>query len=221
MNALDVIFTHSQQFQTDEQDSTELDHILETGARPRVASPVTSGSSSHSDLDQPTPKGRPKLSDAFRSVSLSPRRSRSPRVIHPASPFAQANRHHVATPHPAQRHPQPPKPNPKVVPNPPPPSSVSASSKGSKFTRMAKGIAKEIQYEKGQLNTPMPYSKSTNVPVATNPTKVQLPDVTGLTNAIESPAKAAAEYYAYRAESRLRETESRCFLILLISFLIA
>jgi len=86
---------------------------------------------------------------------------------------------------------------------------------------MAKGIAKEIQYEKGQLNTPMPYSKSTNVPVATNPTKVQLPDVTGLTNAIEFPAKAAAEYYAYRAESRLRETESRCFLILLISFLIA
>lgn len=212
----------------DNQDSTELDHILETGAQPRshrVASPVTSGSSSHSDLDQPTPRGRPKLSDALRSVSLSPRRPRSPRVIHPASPLAQANRHHVATPHPAQRHPQPPKPNPKVVPNPPLPSSASASSKGSKFTRMAKGIAKEIQYEKGQLNTPMPYSKSTNAPVATNhartSTKVQLPDVTGLTNAIESPAKTAAEYYAYRTETKLRETESTYFLMLLISYLIA
>jgi len=212
----------------DNQDSTELDHILETGAQPRshrVASPVTSGSSSHSDLDQPTPKGRPKLSDALRSVSLSPRRPRSPRVVYPASPLAQANRHHVATPHPAQRHPQPPKPNPKVVPNPPPPSLASASLKGSKFTRMAKGIAKEIQYEKGQVDTPMPYNKSPKAPVATNPTrtsaKVQLPDVTGLTNAIESPAKAAAEYYAYRTETKLRETESTCFLMLLISYLIA
>jgi len=90
---------------------------------------------------------------------------------------------------------------------------------------MAKGIAKEIKYEKGQLNTPMAYRKSTNAPVATNPTrasvKVQLPDVTGLTNAIESPAKAAAEYYAYRTETKLRETESRCFLVLFISYLIA
>lgn len=43
---------------------------------------------------------------------------------------------------------------------------------------------------------------------------VQLPDVTGLTSAVESPAKMGAEYYAYRVENGSpREIEGRLFLL--------
>ena len=37
--------------------------------------------------------------------------------------------------------------------------------------------------------------------------KVQLPDVTGLTSAVESPAKFGIEYVAYRADNRPRDSE--------------
>ncbi|KAF5347019.1 hypothetical protein D9756_010997, partial [Leucocoprinus leucothites] len=155
------------------EDTAELDHILETGSQAhmhrsvRVASPVTSGSSSHSESDQAnnTLKGRPKLSDVLRNVALSPKRPRSPQIsFSPKQPATStllrgAQRPsvtHMATPRPGRRNsvlsskpPAPPKPD--VILHPPTPSSASASSKGSKFTRMANGLAKEIEYEKGQL----------------------------------------------------------------------
>jgi hypothetical protein len=37
--------------------------------------------------------------------------------------------------------------------------------------------------------------------------KVHLPDVTGLTSAVESPAKMGSEYYPYRASDGPRESE--------------
>jgi hypothetical protein len=87
---------------------------------------------------------------------------------------------------------------------------------------MAHGLAKEIEHEKGKLRTSASIKRSApgsdnlfhdgvHGPKASQKdrSRIQLPDVTGITNAIESPAKLTAEYYAYRAEGRLRETESK------------
>lgn len=221
-----------------------------------MASPVTSGSSSHSESDHSHPsnttlKSRPKLSDALRNVALSPKRPRSPQINRSisSSPKPQASSSgsrgtqrpsisHVATPRPGRRNnifpshvPAPQQPD--LVVQPPTPSSAS-----SKFTRMAHGLAQEIEYEKGQLKLSASTRKAERVRSASMPldnnlfhdganqgnpapekvnatrssqrnrSRIQLPDVTGITNAIESPAKLTAEYYAYRAEGQIRETES-------------
>ncbi|PPQ73164.1 hypothetical protein CVT24_009101 [Panaeolus cyanescens] len=42
-----------------------------------------------------------------------------------------------------------------------------------------------------------------------NRSRVYLPDVTGLTAAVESPAKPGVAYYSYKAESKARESEAR------------
>ena len=39
--------------------------------------------------------------------------------------------------------------------------------------------------------------------------KVQLPDVTGLTSAVESPAKPGVGYYPYKGDDRPRDSEGR------------
>jgi len=44
--------------------------------------------------------------------------------------------------------------------------------------------------------------------------KVHLPDVTGLTSAVESPAKFGIEYAAYRADDRPRDSEGNPFVVL-------
>lgn len=223
----------------------------------RVASPVTSGSSSHSESDHgqasnTTLKGRPKLSDALRNVTLSPKRPRSPQIsrsisLSPKQVSSSVSRgsqrtstSHVPTPRPGRRNNIFPsyapslQQQPDLVLQPPTPSSA-----GSKFTRMAHGLAKEIEYEKDKLKSSMSSkrverSRSASMPVDNNPfqdgtnqenlsankanvsristgnrSRIQLPDVTGITNAIESPAKLSAEYYAYRAEGQIRETESK------------
>lgn len=235
------------------EDTEELDHILETGAQPslhsrsvRVASPVTSGSSSHSESDHSHPsnstlKSRPKLSDTLRNVTLSPKRPRSPQINRSISQSpknlgssisrATQRNTHVPTPRPGRRNNIFPSytRQPELVVEPPTPSSAS-----SKFTRMAHGLAKEIEHEKAQLKSSVSSKKaertrSASMPIDHNPfhdgmdqatsagrradssvrnkSRIQLPDVTGLTNAIESPAKMTAEYYAYRAEGQIRETE--------------
>ncbi|KAJ3560987.1 hypothetical protein NP233_g10476 [Leucocoprinus birnbaumii] len=215
-------------------------------------------SSSHHQQQQPS-TGRPKLSDALRNVALSPKRPRSPHALplssSPKQPATSTlfrnggggaqrpSMAHVATPSPAtttarrnsvlsaKQAPAPQVQQPDVVLHPPTPSATSAaSSKGSKFTRMANGLAKEIEYEKGQLKSSHSNkraegnARSVSMPVkkpegsalkfpapatVKDRSRIQLPDVTGITNAIESPAKAAAEYYAYRTEGKLRETETR------------
>ncbi|KXN84597.1 hypothetical protein AN958_12278 [Leucoagaricus sp. SymC.cos] len=194
------------------EDTAELDQLLETGAQPamhsrvvRPASPVTSGSSSHSESDH-TLKSRPKLSDALRNVALSPKRPRSPQFSRALSPspkqqatssLSKGTRRpsitHVPTPRPGKRNAIFPsnaaalQPNPAVVLQPPTPSSGSSKSAESKFTRMAKAPRSSVR----------------------DRSRIQLPDVTGITNAIESPAKGTVQYYAYRAEGKIRETENR------------
>ncbi|KAF9005405.1 hypothetical protein BDQ17DRAFT_1303766 [Cyathus striatus] len=248
-------------------DTAELDRILESGRNlpsslhSRLRSPLLS-SSSASDTDsgqssQSSTQNRPKLTDALRRVSFSPKRPRSPQVRRspsanhqypPVSPLARPSRlpdntsMNVPTPRPARRQPvhnSTPRPTssaqPEVRLQPPTPSSVS-----SKFTRMARGIKGEIEVEQRKSTQELPYRPS-SAPAATsagdtvfqesfvnnsrsfvrNPTprrpsargtprgKVQLPDVTGMTSAVESPAKFGADYYRYPGDDRPRESEAR------------
>jgi hypothetical protein len=125
--------------------------------------------------------------------------------------------------------------------------SATPSSNRSKFTRMARGINKELEATQHQLNTPSNATNSRQIiterfssaPVERNPfhdtpgqtarpsvfarnptprrsamrdttkSQIHLPDVTGLTNAVESPMKHGAKYYPYNADERPRETEGQ------------
>jgi len=249
-------------------DSTaELDRILQSGHAPppstaRPPSPtssVTSGSDS-------SPKRRPKLTDHLRQVSFSPQRPRSIQSQHPAnpvSPLARStsqvepnkieNSMNVPTPRPARRSnvfqsyaSSPVTTQPEVRLHPATPSST-----GSKFTRMARGINKELEATQQQLNSPSNVTSTrqtiTARPAATpvernpfhdtsrptappsvsarNPTprrsamrdttksRIHLPDVTGLTNAVESPMKHGAQYYPYKADERPRESEGSTMIL--------
>ncbi|GLB38153.1 putative centrosome microtubule-binding domain of Cep57 [Lyophyllum shimeji] len=237
-------------------DSTaELDRVLQSGYAPapatHIQSPLhSSSSSSASDSDahaHPHNASRPKLSDALRRVSFSPRRPRS----NPGSPrvsltiLPSNNTETMPTPKPKKRtasniFPSSPAPEqPQVRLHPPTPSSS-----GSQFSKMARGITREIERAAQQQTSTSgsrskhhaqernPFDTSANTGgnsgavrqppprkapasamkqhVDTPLRKVHLPDVTGLTSAVESPAKMGAEYYAYRAQhGSPREIEAR------------
>lgn len=238
-------------------DSTaELDRILESGHAPpppmvRPPSPTSSVTSSGSDSSS---RRRPKLTDHLRHVSFSPKRPRSAQT-NPVSPLSRSTRYvepnnfehsiNVPTPRPARRsnvlpsHASSPAPSqPEVRLHPATPSST-----GSKFTRMARGINKELEATQQELNATSnarqtiparpasapaernpfhdtPPNQTARPIIATrNPTprrsamrdttksRIHLPDVTGLTNAVESPMKHGAQYYPYNANERPRESE--------------
>ncbi|KAF8158574.1 hypothetical protein B0H34DRAFT_464811 [Crassisporium funariophilum] len=253
-------------------DSTaELDRILESGHAPppsarsrsvRVTSPASSASSSVSDEEggqEPVQSSsRPKLTDHLRHVSFSPKRPRSAQSSHsnPASPLARASRNlddnnasmNMPTPRPMRRSnifpsyaSSPAQPEVRLQP-------ATPSTAGSKFSRMARGINKELEATQNHLTAAQQraadasaaatMARPASAPVERNPfhdiayqfpdppssfrptprkgsmrdtssRKVQLPDVTGLTNAVESPAKYGAEYYPYRADNRPRDSEAR------------
>ncbi|TFK38989.1 hypothetical protein BDQ12DRAFT_735193 [Crucibulum laeve] len=245
-------------------DSTaELDRILESGHAPpaslhsrsvRLRSPLSSATSSASDSDSGhshSSISRPKLSDALRRVSFSPKRPRSPQirrsdspVVRPMSPLIATNESmNMPTPRPARRNQSSSSvARPEVRLQPPTPSSTS-----SKFTRMARGIAKEIEAEQWHsddqrrvYNRQEEGSRPASAPVSgsaernpfhdaanhdtsnvVRPTprralvkgtprgKVHLPDVTGLTSAVESPAKLSTNYQSYRADDKSRDAEAR------------
>ena len=123
---------------------------------------------------------------------------------------------------------------------PPTPSGAS-----SKFTKMAKGLAKEIESERERLQnrieedmapTPpreRPRSKGNPAlwsrfqlglncsPLAvvgrkgivkpSSKSRVYLPDITGLTSAVESPARVRLDYH--RVNPADREMQSKCFFL--------
>lgn len=229
-------------------DSTvELDRILESGHAPppsmaRPPSPTSSVTSSGSDSSS---RRRPKLTDHLRHVSFSPKRPRSAQT-HPVSPLSRSTRHvepehsmNAPTPRPARRSnvlpsyasSSPATAQPEVRLHPATPSST-----GSKFTRMARGINKELEATQQELNAasnarqtiparpasaPAERNPFHDTPITStkNPTprrsamrdttksRIHLPDVTGLTNAVESPMKHGAQYYPYKANERPRESE--------------
>jgi len=237
--------------------TAELDRILESGRAPppslrscsaRVASPTPSASSSMTeevrDQVQPHPSPRPKLTDHLRHVSFSPKRPRNAQSNQPnsGSPFPRPSSQkwennasmNVPTPRPARKH--------NAFPSfPPSPAQLEVrlhpatpSTAGSKFSRMARGINKELEATQQQLASerqaaalvdrnpfhdvanqsepatsfrrPTPRKSSMR---DTSRGKVYLPDVTGLTNAVDSPAKPGAEYYPYRTDNRPRDSEGK------------
>ena len=237
-------------------DSTaELDRLLESGhAHPpmpsirsrsvRITSPASPASSSSLDSSvgpaPPTP--RPRLTDHLRHVSFSPSRPRSPQNFNPTSPISRSSHRMAAelsnksmnmpTPRPTKRISQALFPG-EVRVHPPTPSSA-----GSRFTRMAKGITKDI--EATQRQTLSSKLASASRPASAPPTernpfhdepgavsphprmstsrksslrdatrsRIYLPDVTGLTNAVESPLKPGAKYYPYKTE-KPRDSEGK------------
>jgi hypothetical protein len=233
-------------------DSTaELDRVLQSGYAPALAahqqnlpSPLHSSSSSSTSESDHNNTSRPRLSDALRHVSFSPKRPRSAQSnrsdsrYHPApsplaqnSPLPNANAsYNMPTPRPVRKsnifpsYASSPAPQqPQVRLQPPTPSSTS-----SKFTRMVRGITREIetqQQEHAESSRPSSAPVGDRNPFDTtsirHPTprrasamkqqtprgKVHLPDVTGLTSAVESPAKMGSEYYPYRAGDGPREGE--------------
>ncbi|KAH8989592.1 hypothetical protein EDB86DRAFT_2942000 [Lactarius hatsudake] len=200
-----------------------------------------STSSSSSELDTPDPTLKPKLSDALSHLMLSPKRPRSP-ALRPRSAshtYAPAQRpipsssrfesqqppqlHHLNARSSSLRTVQPdvgegePTPRPrKIKPHMQPDNALrppTPSTANSHFTRLARGLAREIEVEQSRWHAPVEIEGLSHVgPKESGPTQsalrtkaippnafvgssnakqklVQLPDVTGLTVAVESPAK--------------------------------
>ncbi|KDR82315.1 hypothetical protein GALMADRAFT_816004 [Galerina marginata CBS 339.88] len=237
-------------------DSTaELDRILQSGHAPhshsisRSVHPTPPTSSVSSDSEAAQTSSRPKLTDHLRHVSFSPKRPRSAQANHsnPNSPLARPSRNvedrnasmNMPTPRPARRtnvtpsYASPVQPEVRLHP-------ATPSSTGSRFTRMARGINKELEATQEQLNANNQLTQSTrpvSAPVERNPFhdgnqsaatsdlrsarsrrnvtrdstsgKIVLPDVTGLTSAVESPAKPGMAYRPYKGDDRPRDSEAR------------
>jgi hypothetical protein len=237
-------------------DSTaELDRILESGRAPppslqsrsvRVTSPTPSASSSANEEVhgvQPHPSPRPKLADHLRHVSFSPKRPRSVQSgSNPGSPFPRLNSKNskkwedmnVPTPRSARR----PNAFPSYTSSPAQPEvrlhPATPSTVGSKFSKMAREINRELEATQQQLAPEQPSAAladrnpfhdvaNQSEPASSfrRPTprkssmrdtsrgKVYLPDVTGLTNAVRSPAKSGPDYYSYRTDNRPRDSEGK------------
>ncbi|KAJ7707141.1 hypothetical protein B0H16DRAFT_1393382 [Mycena metata] len=199
-----------------------LDRVLQSGHKPpssrsrsvRIRSPHSSNTSSaSSDSDSP----RPRLADALQRVSFSPKRPRSPHAPHhpnhrhaqvPPSPLTRAiDDSNAPTPRPPRR-----SATPAAAPTP-------TSQSHSQFTRAARGLTRDLVEEQQQEQQPHdrnPFTDIANRVVdggdatrRSSKSRVYLPDVTGLTSAVESPAKAGGGYNAYVADDRPRDSEAR------------
>lgn len=134
--------------------------VLSTGHAPphtlntTLKSPLPSSSSSASDSSRHSSR-RPRLADGLSQATFSPKRPRNP---HPfASPHAERSNGtrngishspgRVSFDIPTPRAKSHSKVHPQVNVQPPTPSNAS-----SKFTKMAKGLAREIESERGKLH---------------------------------------------------------------------
>lgn len=141
-------------------DSVHLDRVLSTGhAPPRtlnagLRSPLTSSSSASTSDSHHQSTRRPKLSDGLSQATFSPKRPRNPQAfVSPRAERSNGTRNGIShspgrvsfdipTPR-AKLH---SKVHPQVNVQPPTPSNAS-----SKFTKMAKGLAREIENERERL----------------------------------------------------------------------
>ncbi|KAG9315545.1 hypothetical protein JVU11DRAFT_3166 [Chiua virens] len=171
---------------------------------------------------------RPKLSETLQRVGFSPRRPRSgpsriPQGSHGTPESSQHARRNLAprarkatvsfdtTATPLRRHVSQPAPaRPHVTVQPPTPSTS-----GSRFTKMARGLVRDVRQAQVEHVVPAPAAGYHSVGKE-GPTRntgrrggrLHLPDVTGLTNAIVSPAKPNLERYSVRSPSS-KEVEGR------------
>ncbi|KAL0576860.1 hypothetical protein V5O48_005125 [Marasmius crinis-equi] len=250
-------------------DSTaELDRILQSGHAPppslRSRADIAhsnNSSSTSSSSDSEGPNSRPKITDALRRVSFSPKRPRSPRTFH--SPHHRSSKLPEAHPTPSillhatsplsrqtslqppdeKDHPTPKIRNtskratafptyasqPEVRLQPPTPSSST-----SRFTKQARGLSQDTEAEAersctGHRASTLPGRNTDRHDVSLgvnglkqantsrgnlSKSRIHLPDVTGLTNAVESPAKGMLNHFPYQASDEPRETEARLLAVL-------
>lgn len=247
-------------------DTAELERVLQSGHAATAASlaaRLRESNSSGSDTDSSTRSNRPKLTEALHRVAaFSPKRPKSTQPVRAhsnqtqnhtraAGPSTYAYQRSNSSPRATSKKdendfptPKPPSKRssvhrPEVIVQPPTPSTV-----GSKFTKMAKGLARDIEAEqrgiwgaairdgdreddilaqstvrerKGKNRASggverNPFSDIGNALSSDRRTTprapvVHLPDVTGLTSAVASPAKNGMDYHAYEAGEEPRETE--------------
>ncbi|PSS06838.1 hypothetical protein PHLCEN_2v3557 [Hermanssonia centrifuga] len=192
----------------------------------QVAALRSSSSSSSSSRPNTPLSPRPKLSDALHSVSFSPKRPRNvqpiaskpPRPRVPRKPSVtvvqddDAPRAHNSSYQQSLSYAAPMEPEVNVHP-PTPPTAENTS----RFTRMARGLTRELEAEQTRFHPPdvAPTAQSTirkpakprqlreqKSHVVKTPfrDRVHLPDVTGLTSAIASPGRIDWQYLGYDAK---------------------
>ena len=141
-------------------DSAHLDRVLNTGHAPprtlnaNLRSPLSSSSSTsdahHHQSHQST--RRPKLSDGLSRATFSPKRPRNPQAfVSPRTEHLNGTRSRISPGRvsfdiPTPRAKSHSKFHPQVNVQPPTPSNAS-----SKFTKIAKGLAREIENERERL----------------------------------------------------------------------
>jgi hypothetical protein len=143
-------------------DSAQLDMVLNTGRAPphivnaALRSPLASSSSSSASDSPRQSSRRPKLSDGLSHATFSPKRPRNPQAfVSPRAERTNGTRNGIShspgrvsfdipTPRRSRSH---SKVHPQVTVQPPTPSNAS-----SKFTKMAKGLAREIEGEREKLH---------------------------------------------------------------------
>ncbi|KAJ7644256.1 hypothetical protein FB45DRAFT_1053047 [Roridomyces roridus] len=189
----------------------QLDRVLQSGHAPssrsrsvRIRSPHSSSTSSDSEAP------RSRLADALQRVALSPKRPRSPQTSHQPN-----HRHAQVPPSPLARSAATNKADDSNLPTPRPSRrNTSASTPASQFTRAARGLTRDlVEQQQAERN---PFHDIANRD-AGHPSKsrMYLPDVTGLTSAVESPAKAGGAYGAYAPhDDRPRDSEARLLSVL-------
>ena len=141
-------------------DSVQLDMVLNTGHAPPhtldagLRSPLASSSSSSTSDPPHRSSRRPKLSDGLSQATFSPKRPRNPQAfMSPRAERSNGTRNGIShspgrvsfdipTPRAKTRS----KMHPQVTVQPPTPSNAS-----SKFAKMAKGLAKDIENERDRL----------------------------------------------------------------------
>jgi len=137
-------------------DSVQLDMVLNTGHAPShtLRSPLASSSSSSTSDPPRQSSRRPKLSDGLSQATFSPKRPRNPQpFVSPRTERSNGTRNGIShspgrvsfdipTPRAKLRS----KMHPQVTVQPPTPSNAS-----SKFAKMAKGLAKDIESERERL----------------------------------------------------------------------
>lgn len=212
-------------------DTAEMDRILQAGhsmarenlsARLRRPSPPSSVTS---DSESPA---RPKLVEALERVSFSPRR---PRTV-PARPAGRPSE--VPAPPKTQAPVRKPPPTvhdtPRAQPRRLPSAMATPQAKlrsqptppSSKFTKMARGINQDLEVERTMRQatgrTPDSVNRKRTVnfdlsrQVAQDPSylmrsKLHLPDFTGLTSAVESPARVRLQHRAYQGRANKAEED--------------
>ncbi|KAG9223886.1 hypothetical protein CCMSSC00406_0007748 [Pleurotus cornucopiae] len=187
--------------------TAELDRLLQSGhaATPRSAR-VSSRAPSECPSDTESVTSRPKLSEALRRVSFSPRRPRTVQGNISPSHSVDSNQKH-----------SPMKPSHRPSSRVPPSPFASRQRKSPHTSRTNSQAKMPLINVVGASPGPTrpsprrPITRDTNNVLNSSRVsergKMYLPDVTGITNAVESPARPHMSYYRYEGDGKPREVD--------------